>query len=480
MIRTLFLILFLFGCATTRLPVSTKYTLVDKTPPENKPKEKRTTIVGSSGEIDHSYPGKTYYLYGAEQLNLKNYYFDIPVVYNKAVKKWMDYFLSRGRKFFESYSERAGRYAPILSSILEKNGLPKDLIFLAMAESGFQTTAKSYASAVGPWQFMAFTGRKFGLEINWFLDERRDPIKSTQAAAKYLKQLYDDFGSWELAAAAYNAGEGKIGRAVNRYNTESFWDLTKGRYLKAETKNYVPKIMALAIIGKNLETFGFDDLNFHDPLDFEEIEIPSKTDLVALSENLGIEFEEIQYLNPEILTWITPPDGRNYLLRVPVGFKKIFDSCCNNQEYISKNFEYYTVAKRGQNLKHVAQKYRIRPEVLFDLNELDDARPLKEGTLICLPFRKGDDPKDKLYSSVYPSLPRKSVLRRTRHKERIMQALARGRKIINPTKYYTVKKGDTLWSVSRKTGTSLDTLIVSNINLVQGRQLKAGDRLAIQ
>jgi len=481
MIRTLFLILFLFGCATTRIPVESKFSVIDRNDQqESKPKEKRSEIMGSSGAIDHSYPGKTYYLYGAEHLNLKNYYFDFPVVYNSSVKKWIEYFLSRGRKFFESYSQRAGRYAPILSSILEKHGLPKDLIFLAMAESGFQTTAKSYASAVGPWQFMAYTGKKFGLEINWFIDERRDPIKSTHAAAKYLKFLHEEFGEWELAAAAYNAGEGKIDRAIKRYNGDSFWDLTKGRYLKAETKNYIPKIMALAIIGKNLEAFGFGDIDFHEPLDFEEIEIPSKTDLVALSEKLNLEFEELKYLNPEILTWITPPDGRNYLLRVPVGYKRVFENCCDSQEYIASNFEYYTVAKHGQNLKHVAQKYRIRPEVLFDLNDLEAGRSLKEGTQICLPFRKGDDPKDKLYSSVYPSIPRRSVLRRTRHKERIMKALASGRKIINPTKYYTVKKGDTLWSVSRKTGTNLDTLIVSNINLVQGRQIKAGDRLAIQ
>ncbi len=484
MIRTLFLILFLFGCATTRIPVESKFAVVDKKDRtvvvDNRPKEKREAIMGSSGSLDQSSPGKTYFLYGAEHLNLKNYYFDFPVVYNDAVKKWMNYFLSRGRKFFESYSKRAGRYAPLLSTILEKHGLPKDLIFLAMAESGFQNNAKSYASAVGPWQFMSYTGKKFGLEINWFIDERRDPIKSTHAAAKYLKFLYDDFGSWELAAAAYNAGEGKVGRAISRYNTENFWDLRKGRYLKAETKNYVPKIMALAIIGKNLETFGFGDIDFHEPLDFDEIEIPSKTDIVALSEKLGVEFDEIKYLNPEILTWITPPDGRLYMLRIPVGYKKVFDDCCNSEEYIAKNFEFHTVGKKGQNLKYVAQKYKIRPEVLFDLNDLDKTRPLKEGTEICLPFRKGDDPKDQLYSSVYPSLPRKSALRRARSKERIMKALSSGRKIINPTKYYTVKKGDTLWAVARKTGTNLDTLIASNINLVQGRPIRAGDRLAIQ
>src|SRR5690606_20193905 len=135
--------------------------------------------------------------YGAEHLNLENYYFDIPVVYNDEVKKWIKYFQGRGRAYFERYSARAGRYAPIMSKILDELGMPKDLIFLAMAESGFQNKAKSWARAVGPWQFMPFTGKRYGLKIDWYVDERQDPIKSTIAAAKYLAKLYADFGSWE-------------------------------------------------------------------------------------------------------------------------------------------------------------------------------------------------------------------------------------------------------------------------------------------
>ena len=129
------------------------------------------------------YKGKTYLLQGAEELNLENNYFDIPVVYNNQVKKWMSYFLNRGRGFFERYTERAGRYAPILGAILEEHGLPRDLIFLAMAESGFNTSAKSWAAAVGPWQFMPATGRTYGLEQDWYKDERRDPIKATVAVS---------------------------------------------------------------------------------------------------------------------------------------------------------------------------------------------------------------------------------------------------------------------------------------------------------
>jgi membrane-bound lytic murein transglycosylase D len=210
-------------------------------------------IVGGA-RIDKSgnYTRKAYFLEGAEDLNLENHYYDIPVVYNDAVKKWIHYFSNRGRDYFETYSARGGRYAPVLGNMLEDNGLPRDLIYLAMAESGFQTKAKSYAQAVGLWQFIPSTGRNYGLKIDWYIDERRDPVKSTIAASKYLKKLYEDYGDWEIAASAYNAGEGKVNRAISRYKTDNFWDLRKGRYLKSETKNYVPKIMALAILGKNL------------------------------------------------------------------------------------------------------------------------------------------------------------------------------------------------------------------------------------
>jgi len=269
MIRIIGLTLVLASCSTTKM--FTKNQNEEQVQKESKEVQHLiqtnkgvSEIIGSS-DIDANGKSKqkSYYLFGAEHLNLDNYYFDIPVVYNGQVKKWLNYFLNRGRGFFERYSQRAGRYAPLLSEILAEYGLPRDLIFLAMAESGFQNNAKSWAKAVGPWQFMPYTGKRFGLHIDWYTDERRDPIKATIAAAKYLKRLYQDFESWELAAAAYNAGEGKISRAISRYKTENFWRLTRGRYLKRETKNYVPKIMALAIIGKNLRFFGFGDIDFH-------------------------------------------------------------------------------------------------------------------------------------------------------------------------------------------------------------------------
>jgi len=448
---------------------------------ESAPSSNNSQIIGSS-LIDepYHYDGKTYFLYGAEHLKLDNYYYDIPVVYNDAVKKWISYFLNRGRGFFERYSARAGRYAPLMSKILGENGLPKDLIFLAMAESGFQSKAKSWAKAVGPWQFMPYTGKRYGLNIDWYTDERRDPIKSSQAAAKYLKKLYGDFESWELAAAAYNAGEGKMGRAIKRYGTENFWKLRNGRYLKPETKNYVPKIMALAIIGKNLKSFGFDDIEFHEPLDYEEISVDGGTDLFKIAELLEVEFDELHYLNPELLRWFTPPTDKKYSLRIPVGLKSKWDACCQYANYFASDFQKYRVKSSRSDLKDVARKFKIKDvNVLTWLNDgLSKNTNLKAGQEVVLPFRNGQSVRAEMYADLY-DMPRKSVVRRRNYRSRIKLARARAKPISNPSRYYTVRKGDSLWTVARKNGISLDKLIVSNLDIIKNRMIRAGDKLVI-
>ncbi len=439
-------------------------------------------VVGSASiEKSNAHKKHVYFLYGAEHLKLKNYYFDIPVVYNAPVKKWMNYFLSRGKEHFTRYTERAGRYAPVLGKILEDHGLPRDLIFLAMAESGFHNNAKSWAKAVGPWQFMPFTGKKFGLDINWYLDERRDPIKATIAASKYLGFLYNKFGSWELAASAYNAGEGKIGRAIRRYRTKNFWKITRGRYLRAETKNYVPKIMALAIIGKNLESFGFDDISFHRPLDFDEIEVSGNTDLYKVSEAINVEFDELKKLNPELMRWITPPDVDTYKLRIPVGKRYAFESCCSGKDLEANEYYTYRIkGKRGATLRNVAKRFRIKDvKVLETLNGVKSKKTLARGTMVVLPFHASHNKKENMYSDLYEK-PSRRVRRARSYRSRIRRAKSNGKLINNPSEYYTVRKGDTLWSVARKHGVSLDTLIRSNLSVVQKRMIRVGDRLVIR
>ncbi len=184
--------------------------------------------------------------------------YDFPISGHERVEFWVDYFTGRGRKHFEKYLERSELFVPFIRPILKQYGLPQDLVYLAMIESGFHNHARSSAKAVGPWQFMPFTGRRFGLRVDWWVDERRDTEKSTHSAAKYLRELYRMFDSWELAASAYNSGEMKIVRAIQRYGTADYWSLTRQNFLRRETRDYVPKIMAAAIVAKNRVYFGFN------------------------------------------------------------------------------------------------------------------------------------------------------------------------------------------------------------------------------
>jgi hypothetical protein len=190
-------------------------------------------------------------------VKLENTSFDFPITVNSAVEKWIDYFTGRGRKHFVKYLERSEHFIPFIRPLLRQYGLPEDLVYLAMIESGFNNHARSFAKAVGPWQFIPATGKRYGLSVNWWVDERRDTRKSTLSAAQYLKDLYGMFNSWELAAASYNAGEAKLARAVRRYGTADFWALTRHRFLRPETRDYVPKIIAAALIAKNRTQFGF-------------------------------------------------------------------------------------------------------------------------------------------------------------------------------------------------------------------------------
>ncbi len=192
-------------------------------------------------------------------IKLQNTQFDFPVVVNTRVEQWVDYFTGRGRPYFEKYLERSELFVPYIQPILRQNGMPEDLVYLAMIESGFNNHARSSAKAVGPWQFISATGKRYGLEVNWWVDERRDTRKSTLAAVEYLKDLYQMFQSWELAAAAYNAGEAKVARAIRRFETMDFWAISKQRFLRPETRDYVPKIIAAAIIAKNRKQFGFPE-----------------------------------------------------------------------------------------------------------------------------------------------------------------------------------------------------------------------------
>lgn len=243
-----------------------------------------------------------------------------PLVENEFVDQWIRYFTGRGRIHFEKWLSRSPRYTPIIRDVMKRDGLPEDLMYLAMIESGFNPIARSHAKAVGPWQFIASTGKRYGLEVDAWIDERRDIEKSTHAAAQYLKELHQIFGSWYLAAASYNAGEGKVLNAIRRDKSRNFWELArKKKNFRSETRNYVPKIIAAALISKNPAQYGFGDVVYEVPLQWESVEIPGNIDLRSVNDVTKIDKDMLKLLNAELRRGVTPPNTGYYPLRVPVG-----------------------------------------------------------------------------------------------------------------------------------------------------------------
>ncbi|MCE5195081.1 MAG: transglycosylase SLT domain-containing protein [Nitrospiraceae bacterium] len=308
----------------------------------------------------------------------------------KAVDKNLSLFTDRFRDHFALWLSRSGKYLDMMREILKNKNIPEEIVFLSLIESGFNPYAYSRARAVGPWQFISGTAKKYGLIIDWWRDERRDPIKSTMAAANYLSDLYGMFGSWDLAMAAYNAGEGKIMRALNRTKTDDYWALLKTRYIRKETKNYVPKFIAASMIAVSPETFGFTDIEYHIPFDYDEVTLKSPIDLDVAAQCANTSLETIKELNPELRRWCTPPHTPEYILRVPRNTKELFIENMNRiPESERYTLELYTI-KKGDTISKIAKKTGVTAKAILVLNNFKNSSvPLKPGTEILLP------PKEK-------------------------------------------------------------------------------------
>ncbi len=261
-------------------------------------------------------PSSDSYGEGEGDQHLPNY--DVPIVHNRRVELHIQSFNTSMRDRFEEWLTRTRHYKPLVEKIFTEFNLPSDLVFLSLVESGFNPKAYSRARATGPWQFMTGTARLYGLRIDHYVDERRDPVKSTVAAARYLRDLYDLFGSWPLALAAYNAGEGKVSRALQKARAESFWELSQTRLIRRETREYVPRFMAATIIAKNPEQYGFP-ADPPDPHQFEEVVVRRPVHLRDVEKATGVSYQELRRLNPELRRDVTPPDETAYHLKVPVG-----------------------------------------------------------------------------------------------------------------------------------------------------------------
>jgi len=307
--------------------------------------------------------------------------FDFPVVENEKVRYFVDYFSGRAKKTFTLWLERSGRYLPMMQEIVAEQGLPRDLAYLAMVESGFNDKAYSWAHAVGPWQFIQSTGRRYGLKNDWWYDERRDPEKATRAAARFLSDLYDDFdGDWYLAVASYNAGPGKLRNAIKRYKTRDFWELCRGKYLKTETKNYLPKLLAALMIAKQPEKYGFTELEYHEPLQYDTATLPSSTDLEVIARLTGVEYLVIKKLNPELKRWSTPPGTKDYQVRLPTGSQQAFLSGYDElPERQRANYLRHKV-RSGDTLLALSKRYGVRVQDIKDLNRIRNTRTIQIGT----------------------------------------------------------------------------------------------------
>lgn len=317
----------------------------------------------------------------------------IPLEVNRLVLKWIDYFQGPGRPHMERYLSRSTRYAPIMKEILRKEGLPEDLIYIALIESGFSSTAHSSASAVGYWQFIRGTGKQYRLRIDSFVDERRDFERSTVAAADYFKGLYNLFGAWYLAIASYNVGENRVKSVVMRNKTRDFWQLARENKLPQETVHYVPKFLAARLIAKEPEKYGFTDIDYQPALEFSTVDFETPIDVRRLATEMGLEYDDLRDLNPMFKRGVAPmPKGSTKLtLRIPKGLESkaiaaaTAAAASTTMRYVAEDdYSYYRV-RRGDTVSSIAHKFNTSQTQILRLNRLSAKSLLGVGKRLRVP-----------------------------------------------------------------------------------------------
>ena len=301
---------------------------------------------------------------------------------NAEVRRFLEeYQTGYRRALVERWLGRSGRYAEMIQGVLRSKGLPEDLMFTAMIESGFNPVAVSRAGAKGLWQFMAPTARRYGLRVDRWVDERFDPEKSTVAAASYLRDLHAMFGSWELAKAAYNAGEMKVIRAMKALKTRDFWELTRGSVLREETKNFVPAIQAATLIGREPERYGFVAA-FAEPLAYEQAPVPAVTTLKHVAALSRVSADELEELNPELRLKQTPPGGA-YLLKFPSGGAQRFIEARLRERALASHgrpgVSDVHVVKPRETMRGIARRYGLSAAELARRNDLNEAARIRPG-----------------------------------------------------------------------------------------------------
>ncbi len=397
---------------------------------------------------------------------------DIELQMNADVLRYIEFFTGAGRSTFERWLKRSGRYMELFRGVLQKEGLPPDLVHLVFVESGFNVNARSYAAAVGPWQFMRATSRLFGLNVNQWVDERKDPEKATVAAARYLKHLYGIFGDWPLALASYNAGEGTVMRAIKNQGTTNYWELK----LPKQTEDYVPQFMAALAITRDPVKYGFGDIALDDPMRFDELALKGAVDLRAIARLADCSFEELKDLNPSVRTsTINSPTGVT-TLRVPEGKSEVIQRRLNEGAELPRvNLTVHHRVRKGETLASIAKEYSVSPVELARANRIGKKKPLRRGMLLTVPssFRA----------------PRPAVLAADSTDPRASTAYVPSRRIGLPGKFdgnsvaidrvtHTVRRGETLKSIATLYGVTVEDL--RRWNHVTTPSVKRGTRLRIR
>jgi len=322
------------------------------------------------------------------EVEIKETHSDLPLMMTDPVASYINYFSTRGRGTLERALARSGRYQEMMRSILKQEGVPQDLIYLAQAESGFHPLAVSRAGARGIWQFMGSRAKGYGLERSWWLDERQDPEKSTRAAAHHLRDLYNEFGDWYLAMAAYNSGPGTVQNAVKRTGYADFWQLYKRNVLPKETRNYVPIIIAVTIMAKNPQQYGLEDVSLEQPVPYDTVKIDYPVDLRLVAECVDASAAELQDLNPSLLR-LTTPKNQEFDLHLPEGSK---DRYLTEIRSIPPDmrvwWRFHTVAP-GDTLATVARTYHSSRKTIADANGLSEEEALTPDTKLIIPIAPG-------------------------------------------------------------------------------------------
>ncbi len=385
----------------------------------------------------------------------------IPLILNRQVQQAITYFTRnpRGRRVFQVWLHRSGKYEKLFKAILKEEGVPEELFYLAMIESGFNPHARSYARAVGIWQFISSTARAYGLRQSWWFDERRDPVKSTRAAAQLLKDLYERFGDWYLAMAGYNFSPRKIERRLTRYGVDSYWDLPR---LPRQTRNYIPTFIAAAKIAKEPEQYGFV-VEKAAPIEFDTVTVRECVDLNVVARIVGGTFAEIKDLNPALLRWCTPPDVDEWVLNLPKGTRQQFlENYAKIPDHEKRTWIHHRI-RYGETLSTIARKYGVSVGEIKRFNRIRGSM-IRAGASLVIPV-----PQNK---QAYRKYTRRSGRSYASRRKPVTHVPGREKKV------YLVKKGDTLWEIARKFNVTIAQLRYWNA-LGYSRIIRPGQTLNI-